>query len=238
MSKLGFPYPLIDPLAFLVDEEIRPFIRDERHDLTGTGAQACPTLANNVFIIHEHVVPEGTAEIIHNVSPHLWRRSNPTAADESVEIIPPSEYAGFVLFDVRKGDNQPYIVEFDYNAPHASATPNDRNRIVQRGMTFASSDIPMMQNIGMRNPLSTIYAPARTTVRILFTLAPLAAVGGIPNPWVIGDAVSTENRIDFAGALVTGIRLPQSTYEKLIVARRKGQLGPEGSAFESPIGRD
>lgn len=234
MSKF---YPAVDPLGFLVDDEIRPFEIDKRQDLTGAGAQACPIESSGIFIVHEHVVPANTAEVIHDVFPHCWARTNAGSANESVTLIPFMQVAGFVLFDSSKANNQPFLVENDYNIPTIAATPNNTNRQNVRGTTFLSDDSPVMNNIGMRNPLHTIYLPANSVFRVLFRLVPLSAAAVIPNPFVIGTPVlAGGKRIDFAGARVSGVRMPQQMYNDLKIARRKGELGPEGSSSDKPIG--
>jgi hypothetical protein len=149
-----------------------------------------------------------------------------------------AELEGMVLFDVSKNSNQPFVVENNYNIPSIATTPNDKNRNVLRGSTLLSMDAPMMTNIGMRNPYRTFVAPADSVVRVLFRLAPQktgpAGGGtGLPNPLLIG---SGTNRIDFAGAQVVGVRMPSELYQKLKIARRRGQLGPEGNSAEMPIG--
>jgi hypothetical protein len=234
MTHLGFPYPAIDPLAFLVDDEIRPFQIDIRHDLTGTGAQACPTLSNGLFIVHDHVVPDNTAEVIMGVFPHVWERTNVGLVTASVKLLDFRDVAGWVLFDSTKDNNQPFLVQNNYNKPTIAAAPNDLDRDTERGSTFLSDDAPIIENIGMRNPLSTIYLPAKSLFRVLFSLTPAAPPpNNIPNPYQIGVG---PKRIDFAGALVFGLRMPQQTYDQLKIARRNGQLGPEGSSVVSPIG--
>lgn len=246
----GFPYPAIDPLAFLVDDEIRPFIIDKRQDLTGTGTQACPTLSSGIFIVHEHIVPNKTAEIVMGVFPHCWVRTNVGAnidspPAESVELLSPMATAGFVLFDATKNNNQPFIVENDYNIPTVAAFPNNTARQVLRGNTFGAADALAYSALGMQNPLTTIYLPGGSIFRIIFRLVPelatanpsTAAAPGLPNPFVIGaGGEPSSKRIDFAGALVYGVRMPQEMYGHLRNARRLGQLGPEASSYENPIG--
>lgn len=229
---IGFPYPAIDPLRFLVDDEIRPFDIDQRFDLTGTGAQACPVVSSGIFIVHQHVVPDNTAEVIQNVHPHCWRRTDVGTPDESVALLDPAQIQGFVLFDRSKDNNQPYLVEHNYNSPTTAANPNNTDRQTVRGDTWISNDEPLVRDAGMFNPLSGIYLPPKSIFRVLFRLAPLASANGIPNPYYIPNQPppATGKRIDFAGAKVSGVRMPVQTYDKLRVARRKGQLGPEASA--------
>jgi hypothetical protein len=232
-KALNFPYPAVDPLGFLVDDEIRPFIIDIRHDLTGTGAQAAPIQSTGVFIVHEHVVPEDVAEIVMGVFPHCWARTNVGAVVaplESVHLLDFNAIAGFVLFDNSKNNNQPFLVSNDYNKATVATFPNDRDRDVKGGTTFIDNDAPVLENIGMRNPYTTTYLPAGSTFRVLFQLAPMAPVNGVPNPYQIGTGT---NRIDFAGALVFGLRMPQQKYNQLLIARRMGGLGQD---VQAPVG--
>lgn len=236
----GIPFPAVDPMHFLADEEIRPFRIDHRHDLTGTGRQACPTVSSGVFIVHEHVVPKDQCEVIHGYFGHCWERTEPDTATESCALIDPMRTAGFVLFTPSKNNNDYGItIEYDYNAPTIENTPNDRDRRTLSGDTFLSADAPALASMHMRSPLGTIYLPGGTRFRVLFQLAPLAqtvtAPAGseetpIPNPFTIGAnpvAGTPNNRIDFAGALVYGVRMPQRLYGTLLQARRAGLLGPE-----------
>ncbi len=233
--------PATDPMAFLVDDEIREFKIDRRWDLTGTGLQKTPTISNGVFIIHEHQVPADTGEVVSNVFPHCWVRTNIGAAPdstpaESVRFMLPEEVEGFVLFDMSKDSNQPYLVETEYNPPNIAANPNNTARKKIRGTTWLAKDQPLMENVGMRNPLSMIYLPPNSIFRVTLQLLPVlpyvAAVGavpargGIPNPLLIGaGGDDTSKRIDFAGACVTGVRMPAQTYNRLKALRMAGLLG-------------
>lgn len=225
---LGFPYPATSPMQFLVDDEIRPFEIDIRHDLTGTGLEACPILSSGVYIVHEHVVPDNTAEVVLNVYPHCWARTNIGDPDESVQQLDPLQTAGFVLFDVTRDNGQPTLVENNYNKPTLAASPNDRDRDSVRGKTFTSPHAPLLQLAGLQTPLGALYYPARSTFRVIFRLAPVAPANAVDG-YIIGSPTAPPDakRIDFAGALVTGVRMPQQTYDQLKTARRKGLLGVE-----------
>ena len=235
--------PATDPMAFLVDDEIRPFDIDKRQDLLGTGTQACPIVSTGVFIVHEHDVPDNTAEVILNVFPHVWRRTNVGLPDEGAALIDPVLVAGFVLFDNTRDNNQPYLVEHDYNIATVAGTPNNLNRSRGRGITLISSDQPLLRAAGMKNALSPIYLPPKSKFRVLFqlvastpTVAGPPITGGIPNPFVIGaNSANPDYRIDFAGAQVSGVRMPVQTYEQLKLARRKGQLGAEARARQAVV---
>jgi len=234
-SRIGIPYPANDPLGYLVDAEVRAYEDDQRFDLTGTGAEATPIVSTGLFIVHQHTVPKDTTEIIMNVFPHCWRRTDVgDAALESVQQIPAAELAGFVLFDNSKDSNQPTIVSHNYNSPTVFANPNNRQRDTVRGTSFLGADQPAMRNFGMLNPYALIELPSESVFRVLFRLSPVATANGIPNPFVIGDPGAGTKRIDFAGAYVTALRMPSQTYAKLKIARRLGQLGPEGSMANLP----
>lgn len=245
VAKLfGIPMPAVDPMHFLVDEEIRPFRIDHRHDLTGTGRQACPTVSTGIFIVHEHEVPKDQCEVIHGYFGHCWERTQPGTGDESAQLISPDSLAGYVLFTPSKNTNDYGItIEYDYNAPTIQATPNDRDRRQLSGDTFLSADAPALASMHMRSPLGCIYLPGGAKFRVLFRLAPVAttktAPAGeeetpIPVTYSIGAPAAPPpnvptKRIDFAGAAVWGVRMPQRLYGTLIAARRSGLLGPEAA---------
>lgn len=224
--------PMYDPLLFLVDDEIKKFQIDKRWDLTGTGAQKTPVLADGLFIVHEHVVPEGTAEIISDVFPHCWKRTavgavDPSFPEESWQLMAPAEVAGWVLFDSGKDNNQPQNeISNDYNPSNVFATPNNTGRKMLRGTTWLSDNQPQMSAIGLRNPLGMFYLPPKSVFRVTFQLIPqlTSAQGAVPNQLVIGDPGSNNKRIDGAGACVSGVRMPSTTYEKLRTARRAGLI--------------
>jgi hypothetical protein len=236
VSSIGIPFPSIDPLRFLVDEQIRPFYRDERHDLTAANA---PILSTGVFIVHSHQVPKDTVEVVMGVLPHVWARSNPGTPSETVALInevdslPPPLPAtgilrgtaqGWFLWNTLKGGAPPFTTETNYNAPQTQAGASDAQRFVQRGLTWATSDRIIGSTVGFGNPLSTILVPAGQRFEVTFQLAPTSPTNPVPNPYQIG---AGDLRIDFAGALVFGVTMPQQFYDKLVNARRQGKLGPE-----------
>jgi hypothetical protein len=239
--SIGIPFPSIDPLRFLVDEQIRPFYRDERHDLTASNA---PILSTGVYIVHSHQVPKDTVEVVMGVLPHVWARSNPGTANETVALInevdslPPAAPAtsilqgtaqGWFLWTMLKGGAQPFTVETNYNAPQTQAGASDAQRFVQRGSTWATNDRIIGSTVGFGNPLSTVLVPAGQKFEVTFQLAPRSPTNPIPNPYQIPSPAvpAPALRIDFAGALVFGVTMPQQYYDKLVNARRQGRLGPE-----------
>ena len=229
-TPLGIPYPTVDALSFLIDDEIRPFFLDERHDLADTNA---PKISTGIFVVHDHEVPKDTAEVILGVLGHCWRRDNPTTAEENLVWLDPDTYAGAVLFNWTKANNQPFLVETNYNLPSLSSAPNDKDRQRLAGSTFLSSASArsgaFVVDGGLKDPLKGTYLPAGSRFRVTFRLAPISAANPPAAPWVLGanPEPDTNNRIDCAGAAVFGVRMPQRLYEHLRIARRNGLLGPE-----------
>lgn len=226
MNNLNFSLPANDPLRYLVDEQVRPFVRDQRHDVTDTAA---PKIATGQFVVHEHVVPADTVEVVMGVVPHVWQRTDVGDPQESVVLLPPIAVAGWVLFDVLKGGNQPYVSETNYNTALLAGSANDANRLVRRGSTFYPQDTHLAAQTGFTNPLSNILVPAKTKFQVIFSVTETSlAPPNIPSPWAIGStAVDPSRRIDFAGAYVFGMTMPQTVYDEILRARRKGLLGPE-----------
>jgi hypothetical protein len=174
--------------------------------------------------------------VIMGVFPHLWARTGVGQGDASVELLNPMDTAGFVLFDWNKANNQPDLVENDYNKATIFAAPNNTQRTKTRGKTWTSENQLVYQQNSMLNVLQTVHLPARSVFRVLFQLMPPAATNPIPNPYVIGTPGANQTlRIDFAGAMVHGVRMPSALYGKLKKARQAGQLGPEATAsYETP----
>lgn len=224
-------FPAIEPTLFLVDDEIRPFWLDERHDLVGTGDEACPTISNGVFIVHSHEVPEAECEVVFGTYNHVWQRENPTAPEENWVQLPPDDVAGSVLFNMRKAKNQPYIIQTDYNVPTISAAPQDRLRPALAGSTFLATNGPQLFSIGMTNQLQTFLLPASSKFQVTFQVMPqLDGAGALPNPWHVPTYPDTSNnRIDGAGAAAFGVRMPQRLYNVLKKSREVGLLGAEAS---------
>jgi hypothetical protein len=223
--------PAIDPMLFLSDENIKPFHFDERHDLTAANAIKVST---NLFVVHKHVVPKDTAEVILAVTPHCWARTDPGGANESVALMTPAQVAGWVLFASRKGNGQPYVVRTNYNEPLASAAvANDKNRDDIEGSTFLYDQPQHGASLGFLNPLTTFFLPAGTEFSVTFRLAPQTTVanGGTVKQMQIG-AGAAGLRLDFAGALVSGLTMPQQLYNQLFKERLMGHLGAEARAHQ------
>lgn len=240
LLKAPTKVPMHDVQAFLADEEVIPFEDDQRQDLTGTGAQACDIVSTGVFIVHKHKVPDNTAEIVLGMFPHAWSRINVggdpavLTTAEAEQLIDARLLAGGAVWDLDTGKKQPFQVSHDYNIGTISTSPNNTQRSKVRGTTFVSSDEPVYASNGMMNSLRAMYFPGGSEVRVLFRIVPgitpftiaIPANHGLPGAWTVG---SGEQTIAFAGAKVFGVRLPQQRYKQLMIARGKGELGPEGA---------
>ena len=181
-------------------------------------------------------MPKNTAEVILAITPHCWVRTDPGGADESVALLSPAVVAGWVLFGSRKGSGQPYVVKTNYNEPLSSAFPppiNDNIRDVIEGTTFLYEQPQHGAALGFMNPLTTILLPAETEFIVTFRLTPQlsAAAGGIPVQMQIGAGIPGK-RIDFAGALVSGLAMPQQLYNQIFRDRQRGLLGSEAGGRE------
>jgi hypothetical protein len=221
-------YPLVDPMRFLVDEEVRPFSYDKRQDLTAAGV---PILSTGVFVVNEIVVPENEVFVIMGVAPHLWARTDPLAASST--LIPlPSDTAGmgagqgWWLFNYLRGGQQPFVAQTDYNKPRLQAAANNNDRFVADGTTWlpGSLAMPSYAQFGFANALTPIVCQPQVVFQVTFQLAPTATASPLPNPFTIG---SGANRIDCAGANVFGLSMPKALYDKFTTARRDGLLGAE-----------
>lgn len=240
MTKMNQPFPALEPFRFLVDDEIRPFWDDQRQDLTALaavlapGGQAVKEIGSGVFVVHEHTVPVNHAEIILGVLPHCWVRTDVDGAQESVRRMTPDEVAGWVLFSQSKTNNQPFDVKVNYNKALASASAkNNGNRVEGvAGQTFIPTDLQEVSQLFGVNQNGYTYLPAGSVFSVRFQLMPQQPANAAP---VAGDqygppfqmqigAGDPGWRIDFAGAAVFGLRLPQVRYEALLRARRIGDL--------------
>lgn len=223
-------FPLVDPMRFLVDEEVRPFYLDARQDLTAVGV---PVLSTGVFIVNQFEVPENEVYVVMGVTPHLWARTDPAdAVDESLVALP-SEIAnmgagqGWWLFNTLRAGQQPFVMQTNYNKPRVQASANNNDRFVSDGTTWLPSPgaVPSYAQFGFGSPLTPIVCQPRVLFQVTFQMAPTAAAAvATPNPFQIGAGT---NRIDCAGAVVFGLSMPKPLYDRFTTARRQGLLGAE-----------
>lgn len=225
------PFPLVDPMRFLVDEEVRPFVMDARQDLTATGSLAPPQLATGVFIVNQFTVPKSEVYVVMGVAPHLWARIDPGEANTESLAPLPDEIAsmgagqGWWLFNTLRAGQQPYVVQTNYNKPRVQASANNNDRFIENGLTWLPASISSFMQFGFSNALTPIACQPETLFQVTFQLAPTAdAAVATPNPYLIG---SGSNRIDCAGAAVFGLSIPKPLYDSFVLARRDGLLGAE-----------
>lgn len=229
MSKLP-NLPLVDPMKFLADEEVRPFYYDYRQDLTASNV---PIISTGVFVVAQFEAPENEVLVVMGVAPHLWARTDPAdAIDESLVALP-SDIAnmgagqGWWLFNTLRGGQQPFVVRTNYNRPRVQASANNQDRFVSDGTTWLPGPLanPSFAQFGFSNSLTPVVVQPCVKFQVTFQMAPVAAAAvATPNPYQIGAGT---NRIDCAGALVFGLSMPKEIYDRFATARRAGMLGAE-----------
>lgn len=226
----GTPLPLVDPMRFLVDEEVRPFWRDARQDVTAQGTLAPKQLSTGVFVVNEFKVLPNTVDVVLGIAPHLWARTDPETPGESLVSLPDQALQmgagqGWWLFNWLKAGQQPYIMQTDYNTPRLQANANNKDRFSTTGISWLPPSVLAYMQFGYSNALTPIACQPDTLFQVTWQLAPVAAAAvATPNPYVIGSGV---NRIDCVGAMVFGLSMPKALYDEFVVSRRAGLLGNE-----------
>jgi hypothetical protein len=200
--------PSIDPIYFLDDPQIKAFVKTRRVDLTAT--DEVEILSQGKFVVYKSRVPAGQVEIVKHVCPFVEKRTDIGTPDESFERIPASQADGFFSFNPLVNNNPPLIIEINMNRPTVAASPSNKQRAVQGGITFMS-DSPWI-DAQRFNPNFAFPVSAGQELIITFELLPPALTGGIPNPFQIGTG---NKRVDFAGIVVHGVVMPQPVFDRL-----------------------
>lgn len=213
-ENLDFPTPNLN--YFLKDDQIRPYLRDERHDIAAANA---PRKAPNEFIIFNVTPPKNQVIIIKSIATYVMRRTD--VGDpvlESFEMIPALLANGYFLFKPLVQNQAPFVIETDVNAPAVMAFANDQgNR--QRGPGFTQvSDNPIQSILFSRDNTFSILVCGDQQFTISMLVLSVNTVGGIPNPFTVGNPPipgPQQKRVDFAGALVYGVTMPESLYSEM-----------------------
>lgn len=205
----------IEPKFFLADPQIRPFILDERIDLTAPNA---PIEATGKFIVTELRPPRGQVYLIKNITPYAMERTNVGLANESFALISAPTAAGFFTFEPTVNDNSPFIIEQNYNAPKTAgaASLNNNDRVRAKGIGYiADAPFAVAQNSWF-NPLFTILVPSNAVFRLTFSILPVSATDPLPagGQFGIGGAGGTR-RVDFAGSILVGQQMSEQYYHGL-----------------------
>jgi len=206
----------IEPKFFLSDPQIRPFILDERVDLT---AQNVPITATGKFVVSELRPPRGQVYLIKNITPYAMARTNVGLATESFQFLSPIAAGGFFSFEPTVNDNSPFIIEQNYNAPRIDVAPpsgNNNDRIRAKGIGYITDAPWVVAQNGWFNPLFTVLVPSNAVFRLVFSILPVSATNPIPPAGQFGIAgAGGTRRVDFAGSVLVGQQMSEQYYHGL-----------------------
>lgn len=208
-------FPTSNLHYFLKDDQVRPFLRDERHDITAANA---PMHSPDEFIIFSKTPPKNQVIIVKAIAPYVMRRTDVgDAVLESFEMIPPVLANGFFMFEPFVQTQSPFVIETDVNAPAVMASANDAERIKGPGFTCVTDD-PIKSILFSHDNTFSIFIGGQQPFQILMKVLPVNTVGGIPNPFTVGNPPipgPQQKRVDFAGALVYGVTMPEQLYNEM-----------------------
>lgn len=206
----------IDPKFFLADPQVRPFVIDERVDLT---APNVPIAATGKFIVTELRPPRGQVYLIKNITPYAMERVNVgNVATESFQLISAPSAAGFFSFEPTVNDNSPFIIEQNYNAPKTAnaASLNNNDRVRAKGIGYITDSPWLAAQNSWFNPLFTILVPSNAVFRLIFSILPVSATDPIPAGGRFGvNGVGGTRRVDFAGSILVGQQMSEQYYHGL-----------------------
>lgn len=205
----------IEPKFFLSDPQIRPFILDERVDLT---APNVPIAATGKYVVSELRPPRGQVYLIKNITPYAMARTNVGLATESFQLINAVSAAGFFSFEPTVNDNSPFIIQQNYNAPKVAgvASLNNNDRVRAKGIGYISDAPWAVAQNGWFNPLFTILVPSNAVFRLIFSILPVSSTDPIPAGGQFGvDGAGGTRRVDFAGSILVGQQMSEQYYHGL-----------------------
>lgn len=206
----------IEPKFFLADPQIRPFVLDERVDLT---APNVPIAATGKYVVSELRPPRGQVYLIKNITPYAMERTNVGLATESFQLITPASVAGgFFSFEPTVNDNAPFIIEQNYNSPKTAgaASLNNNDRIRAKGIGYITDAPWLAAQNSWFNPLFTILVPSNAVFRLIFSILPVSATDPLPAGGQFGvGGVGGTRRVDFAGSILVGQQMSEQYYHGL-----------------------
>lgn len=203
----------IEPRFFLADPQIRPFIFDERVDLT---APNVPIASTGRYVVSELRPPRGQVYVIKNITPYAMERVDVGLPTETFRLINAPTAAGFFSFEPSVNDNSPFIVRQNYNAPMAAPGTNNNDRVQAKGIGYISDAPFTIAQNGWFNPLFTILVPSNAIFRLVFSILPVASSTPIPvqGQYAVGGAGGAR-RVDFAGSILVGQQMSEQYYHTL-----------------------
>jgi hypothetical protein len=205
---------LLSRLDTLVNDQVRPFTRNRRVDLT---APDTPILASGRFIIYQNRTQKGQVEIVRAVVPYAEERTDVGTPAESFRKILPEDGDNFFAFTPLQNGQPAFVSQLDFNAPRNAAGPlRNAERQVRAGFTNLSTR-PLADVMRGWPNWFTLAVPSQTEFVVTFELMPpsVDAAAALSNPYQIG---AGSKRVDFAGVLVAGVLMPQQLFDKLTEA--------------------
>lgn len=215
--------PLLNPWHFLDDPQIRPFVRNQRVDLKASNV---PIISTNRYLVFQYQVPAGQCLVVKGYAFYACERTYVGTANESFRYLTADEGNGFFSFQPLINDNSPAIVQLDTNSPKTSGgTLNNNDRQGSNGYTEITAN-PLQDVMLVENPLFTIAVPSGKTFQVAFSVLSVSTLNasGIPTggQFQVGTGVK---RVDFAGAVVTGVIMPQQLYDQTKAAAQSSRGG-------------
>jgi hypothetical protein len=202
-----------DVHSLIADEQIIPFKHEDRHDITNPadGIQ----ISENRFVACQFTQPKGQVVVIKAIAPYLMFRANAGGANETLQFIPGSDANGFFAFEPLVNNQSPYVIRSNVNAPTTSAAALDTDRIRSPGTTLIPDD-PALLEYTPKDPFFKILVRGGKTFTLVCEILRDATANPIPDPFEIGaTAITANRRVDFAGALIYGVTMPEQLYNKL-----------------------
>lgn len=199
---------LLSPRYFMADPQARPFIRDEKHDLTSTDA---PTQSQGRFIIYSRKVPKGQVEIVTALSPYVAARSG-AGASQTVVNLSPEAANGWFLFEPQVDRAAPFRNDIDFVQYDDLAGATDSLRTRANGIAYVSQN-PFTDARNQFNQPSSAFSTVVKGGSQFEVIFSIITTGGISLPYTIG---ATAKRVDFAGCLVMGIEMSQQAYDAVV----------------------
>lgn len=200
----------IDMQWVFADPTARPFSRDQRVDLL---AADTTLLATGRYVIFSNETEKGSIEIVRTIIPYAMKRTDVGTPQESYEMLKPEDANGAFAYSPLVNGQTPITLQIDYNAPRNAAGPllnADRQRRSGFAMISANPFVDALRY----NPTFAIAVPSEVLFQVTFELLPPATAAGINNPYAIGAGVA--KRVDFAGVVVAGVKMPQTRYDELM----------------------
>jgi len=199
--------------SFVADEQIKPIIIEERHDLT---ASDVTKITPERFVIFKLVPPKGQVVVVKSIAPFVCRRTDiGDPALESFEYIPAIEANGFMNWQPLVNGTAPFIIKTNINNPETLAAPpsDASNRFQSPGLTSFSDD-PQKDLFITKQHSFNILVRGEKEFSIQFRLVGSTGAGAMPNVYTVGGA-GAGKRVDFAGAMIYGVTMPEQLYNKI-----------------------